>query len=169
MNWTELWEKGSTSECLGYSEALLWFFEGLPLIPSHPISFSQCYQVTVFFQGLLRALMFALMTIRRWALREVMGERMWHPFLPSGVLLLPERGSQRIQTNRRMASTIPLVPIILTYFLWKRQGRDWQHCLRRSSVVTPASWVTLSVRTSEQRLFSIRDFIKWNSPCPSRI
>lgn len=54
MNWTELWGKGSTPECLGYSEAL-WFFDGLPLLPSHPISFSQCYQVTVFFQGLMRA------------------------------------------------------------------------------------------------------------------
>lgn len=145
MNWTELWEKGSTPECLGYSEAL-WFFHGLPLLSSHPISFSQCYQVTVFFQDLMRAF-YICADRKKEAMGEVMGERIWHPFLPSGTLLLPERVSQRTQTNRRMASTAPLIP--LTYFLSKRERKDWQHCLRWTSVLTTALWVTLSLRTSE--------------------
>ena len=64
--------------------------------------------------------MFILMTVKKLALRAVMGERMRHPFLPSGTcLLLPDlkRSAQRFQTNRRMTSKFPWVPIILTCFV----------------------------------------------------
>lgn len=40
--------------------------------------------------------------------------------------------ARQFQTNRRMASKIPLAQIILTYFLLKWEGKDWQHCLKCS-------------------------------------